>query len=57
MISSKNSQLKPEKKKRIVSASFSLIVILIVLQSIPNAGAQEFIARDLVIDLGDGLET
>ena len=57
MISSKNSQLKPEKKKSIVSASFSLIVILIVLQSLPNAGAQEFRARDLVIDLGEGLET
>jgi len=57
MISSKNSQLKLEKKKSIVSASFSLIVILIVLQSLPNAGAQEFRARDLVIDLGEGLET
>jgi hypothetical protein len=57
MISSKNSQLKPEKKKSIVSASFSLIVILIVLQSLPNAGAQEFRARDLAIDLGEGLET
>ena len=57
MISFKNSQLKPEKKKSIVSASFPLIVILIVLQSLPNAGAQEFAARDLVIDLGDGLKT
>jgi uncharacterized protein len=57
MISSKNSQLKPEKKKSIVSASFPLIVILIILQSLPNAGAQEFAARDLVIDLGDGLKT
>ena len=57
MISSKNSQLKHENKKSIVSASFPLIVILIVLQSLPNAGAQEFAARDLVIDLGDGLKT
>jgi hypothetical protein len=57
MISSKSSQLKPEKKKSIVSASFSLIVILIILQSFPNAGAQEFRARDLAIDLGEGLET
>lgn len=56
MISSKNSPLKPEKKS-ILSASFSLIVILIVLQSLPNAGAQEFRARDLAIDLGEGLET
>ncbi len=57
MISFKNSQLKPEKKKRIAFASFPLIVVLIILQSLPNAGAQEFAARDLVIDLGDGLNT
>lgn len=57
MISSKNSQTKPKKKKSILSASFSLIVILIVLQSLPNAGAQEYAARDLVIDLGEGIET
>lgn len=56
MIFSKNSQLKPEKKKSIVSASSSLIVILIVLQSLPNAGAQEFAVRELVIDLGEGLK-
>jgi alpha-beta hydrolase superfamily lysophospholipase len=57
MIFFKNSQLKPEKKKSIAFASFPLIVILIVLQSLPNAGAQEFAARDLVIDLGEGLNT
>jgi hypothetical protein len=34
-----------------------LIAFLIVLQFLPNAGAQEFVARDLVIDLGDGLKT
>jgi hypothetical protein len=57
MISYKNSQPKPEKKKSKASAFFSLIAFLIVLQFLPNAGAQEFVARDLVIDLGDGLKT
>ena len=57
MISYKNSQTKPEKKKSKASAFFSLIAFLIVLQFLPNAGAQEFVARDLVIDLGDGLKT
>ncbi len=58
MISFKTSQLKPEKMKKIAFVSFSLIVFLIVLQALPNAGAQEVTAhRDLVIDLGNGLKT
>ncbi|MDD1750602.1 MAG: alpha/beta fold hydrolase [Methanothrix sp.] len=57
MISRKNSQFKSEKKKSIAFASFPLIAFLIALLSLPNAGAQEFVARDLAIDLGDDLKT
>ncbi len=58
MIASKTDQFKHEKRKYVAFASSSLIVCLIVLLVLPNAGAQEVIAhRDLVIDLGNGLKT
>ena len=39
-------------------STYPLIIFLIVLQFLPNVGAQEVIThRDLVIDLGNGLKT
>lgn len=53
-----NSRLqKSERKMSIRSASFLLILILFAFESIPGAGAQEYLARDLTIELESGLKT
>lgn len=55
MISFRTSQLKSEKRTHTASSSLLLIILLIVL---PVVGAQDVIThRDLVIDLGNGLNT
>ncbi|MCK9406762.1 MAG: hypothetical protein M0Q47_10195 [Methanothrix sp.] len=57
MISCKSSLPNFQKKPRIAFASLPLIFVLFVLVSIPGACAQEYVARDLTIELEDGIKT
>ena len=57
MIIPKIGQPKAGRTKRMAFASLPLIVLLIVLHSFPGAHAQEYVARDLTIELEDGLVT
>jgi hypothetical protein len=57
MISCKSSLPNFQKKPRIAFASLLLIFVLFFLVSIPGACAQEYVARDLTIELEDGIKT
>ena len=57
MISCKSSLPNFQKKPRIAFASLLLIFVLFFLVSIPCACAQEYVARDLTLELEDGLQT
>ena len=57
MLSCNSSRLEFEERMNVISASLSLIFILIVLHSFPVAQAQDYQARELVIELEDGLAT
>jgi len=57
MINPKSFQPKAEIKKRRAFVFYPLIVLLLVLQSSPDAQAQDYLARDLTIELEDGITT
>ncbi len=57
MLSCNSSRLEFEERIKVISASLSLIFILVVLHSFPVAQAQDYQARELVIELEDGLAT
>lgn len=57
MIIPESGQSFAGRKRRIAFASLPLIFVLIVLAPIPGTCANEYVARDLVIELEDGLQT
>ncbi len=57
MIIPKSGLFNAERKKRMAFVFFPLIVLLMVMQSFSGAQAQDYLARDLTIELEDSITT